>query len=344
MANKPVILWFRRDLRLHDNPALNHAAETGRPILPVFILDDHYDRPIGAASKWWLDKSLRALDAALTDRGARLILRRGGSLAALQALIAETGADAVFLNRLFEPGAFEQDAEIAHALKADGVECRGFNGTLMCRPGAVLNGSGNPYKVFTPFLKTLLSMSEPPPHTTGPRRIKTPDQIASDDLDDWGLHPMSPDWSGGFDWTPGETARWRRCRPSSPTAWRPMQRTGTSPTAPPPAAFPRICTGARSVRGAPSNALARRPRTARSRPPRPKSSSPRSAGASSRPICCTSFPTSSIAPSAPNTTPCPGATIPRVFKPGDAAEPAIRWWTPGCASCGPPAGCTIGCA
>ena len=204
MANKPVILWFRRDLRLHDNPALNDAAETGRPIMPVFILDAHYDRPIGAASKWWLDKSLRALDAALNDRGARLILRRGGAAAVSQGLIAETGADAVFLNRLFEPGAFEQDAEIAHALKADGVECRGFNGTLMLRPGAVLNGSGNPYKVFTPFLKTLLSMSEPPPHTTGPRRIKTPDQIASDDLDDWALHPASPDWSGRFDWTPGE--------------------------------------------------------------------------------------------------------------------------------------------
>ncbi|WP_312405651.1 deoxyribodipyrimidine photo-lyase [Brevundimonas sp.] len=45
MANKPVILWFRRDLRLHDNPALNHAVETGRHIMPVFILDDHYDRP-----------------------------------------------------------------------------------------------------------------------------------------------------------------------------------------------------------------------------------------------------------------------------------------------------------
>ena len=204
MANKPVILWFRRDLRLHDNPALNHAAETGRPILPVFILDAHYDRPIGAASKWWLDKSLRALDAALTDRGSRLILRRGGSLAALQALIAETGTDAVFLNRLFEPAAFEQDAEIAHALKADGVECRGFNGTLMCRPGAVLNGSGNPYKVFTPFLKTLLSLPEPPPHTTGPRQIETPGRIASHDLDDWGMHPAFPGWSGGFDWTPGE--------------------------------------------------------------------------------------------------------------------------------------------
>ncbi|WP_312594745.1 deoxyribodipyrimidine photo-lyase [Brevundimonas sp.] len=204
MANKPVILWFRRDLRLHDNPALNHAAETGRPVLPVFILDDHYDRPIGAASQWWLDKSLRSLDAELTDRGAHLILRRGGAAPVLQGLIAETGADAVFMNRLFEPEAFEQDAEIAHGLKADAVECRGFNGALMCRPGEVLNGSGNPYKIFTPFLKALLSVSEAPPHTTGPRQIETPSGIVSDDLDDWGLHPASPDWSGGFDWTPGE--------------------------------------------------------------------------------------------------------------------------------------------
>nr|WP_316627958.1 deoxyribodipyrimidine photo-lyase [uncultured Brevundimonas sp.] len=204
MTNTPVILWFRRDLRLHDNPALNQAAETGRPILPVFILDDHYDRPIGAASRWWLDKSLRALGAALKDRGARLILRRGDAHACLQALIAETGADAVFMNRLFEPKAFEQDAEIAHALKAQGVDCRGFNGTLMCRPGAVLNGSGNPYRVFTPFLKTLLAMAEAPLHTTGPRRMETLPQTASDDLDDWGLHPAAPDWSGGFDWTPGE--------------------------------------------------------------------------------------------------------------------------------------------
>ena len=57
----PVILWFRRDLRLADNPALNHAAETGRPVIPVYILDDAGDgRSRGAASMWWLDKIGRA--------------------------------------------------------------------------------------------------------------------------------------------------------------------------------------------------------------------------------------------------------------------------------------------
>ncbi|WP_395945955.1 cryptochrome/photolyase family protein [Brevundimonas sp.] len=204
MATKPVILWFRRDLRLHDNPALNHAAETGRPILPVFILDRSPDRPSGGASLWWLDKSLRALDASLQSRGSRLILRSGDSLIQLQSLIDETGADSVFMNRLFEPAANERDAEVAHALKSDDIDCKGYNGSLLCRPGAVLNGTGGPYKVFTPFLKALLAKTEPPAHTTGPRAIDTPTAVESETVDDWNLHPTRPDWSKGFDWTPGE--------------------------------------------------------------------------------------------------------------------------------------------
>ncbi|RZJ85117.1 MAG: deoxyribodipyrimidine photo-lyase, partial [Brevundimonas sp.] len=105
---KPVILWFRNDLRLQDNPALEHAAATGRPIVPVYILDLDYDRRPGAASLWWLDKSLRALDAALKTRGSRLILRRGESEGQLRRLIDETGADGLFMNRLFTPRAAER--------------------------------------------------------------------------------------------------------------------------------------------------------------------------------------------------------------------------------------------
>lgn len=204
VATKPVVLWFRRDLRLNDNPALYHAAATGRPILPVFILDRDPDRPAGAASLWWLDKSLRALDDSLRERGSRLILRRGDSLIQLQSLIEETGADAVFMNRLFEPAAFARDAEIAHELASAGVDCRGFNGSLLARPGAVLNGSDAPYKVFTPFMKALLAAAEPPPPTPSPRRIDTPGSVQTESIDDWGLHPTRPDWSEGFDWTPGE--------------------------------------------------------------------------------------------------------------------------------------------
>ena len=203
----PVILWFRRDLRLADNPALARAVETGRPVVPVYIRDEGSAiRRMGAASDWWLDKSLRALGADLARRGVPLVLRRGDSEAELRRLIAETGADTVLMNRLFEPDAFARDADIAHALKADGIECRGFNGSLLRPPGSVLNGSGQPYRVFTPFFRALLEQVETPPPLPAPPRIETVAGVASDVLDDWGLHPRRPDWSGGFDWTPGEAS------------------------------------------------------------------------------------------------------------------------------------------
>ena len=205
--DRPVILWFRRDLRLADNPSLTHAVATGRPVVPVYILDDAGDgRARGAASLWWLDKSLRALAASLAERGAPLLLRRGDSEGQIRRLISETGADTVFMNRLFEPDAWARDRDIAHALTDDGVECRGYNGALMCAPGSVLTGAGGPYKVFTPFKNALLARTEAPPHTTGPRTIATIAGLDSDDIDAWGLHPRRPDWSGGFDWTPGEHA------------------------------------------------------------------------------------------------------------------------------------------
>ena len=203
--DRPVILWFRQDLRLADNPALAHAVETGRPILPVYILDQGAAAlSIGAASLWWLDKSLRALDASLRALGSRLILRRGDSEAELRHLIDETGADAVYMNRRFEPAAFARDVDIAHGLQAEGVACKGWNGTLLTRPGSVLNGSGQPYKVFTPFHRTLLATVAAPPQAPAPSSLATPPGPASDDIDAWGLHPTRPDWSGGFDWTPGE--------------------------------------------------------------------------------------------------------------------------------------------
>jgi len=202
---KPVILWFRQDLRLQDNPALTAAAATGAPMVPVYVLDQGSRvRPMGAASLWWLDKSLRALATALRDRGARLILRRGDSETELRRLIEETGADRLFLNRLFEPEASARDADLAHALKAEGIEVKGWNASNLATPGTVLNGTGGPYKVFTPFSKALLVQAEPPAQAPAPRMIATPADLASDDLDAWGLHPARPDWSGGFDWTPGE--------------------------------------------------------------------------------------------------------------------------------------------
>lgn len=204
-AERPVVVWFRQDLRLGDNPALHAAVATGRPILPLYILDEPGPlRRLGAASLWWLDKSLRALDASLRRCGGRLILRRGDSEAELRRLIDQTGADQVFMNRRFEPDAFSRDADIAHALQNEGVNCHGFNGTLLTRPASVLTEAGRPYRVFTPFMKALAPVVPELEHMPPPTRILALGDVASDDIDDWGLHPRAPDWSGGFDWTPGE--------------------------------------------------------------------------------------------------------------------------------------------
>ena len=201
----PVILWFRRDLRLADNQALQAAVATGKPILPVYILDpEGHGRPTGAAGLWWLDRSLRALDAALRERGGRLLIRQGLSEPVLRALIEETGAEAVLMNRLFEPDGDERDAAIAHGLKADGVDCRGWNGAYLARPGSVTTGEGKPYKVFTPFSKALDAAIDLPDHTLGPRAFEAFPKLKSESVDDLGLAPTDPDWAVEFDWTPGE--------------------------------------------------------------------------------------------------------------------------------------------
>ena len=98
----PVIVWFRQDLRLGDNPALRAAAATGAPIIPLFVLDDETsgDWSWGGASRWWLHHSLASLDASLQGH---LVLRRGDAAKIIKALAKETGAQTVFWNRCYEP-------------------------------------------------------------------------------------------------------------------------------------------------------------------------------------------------------------------------------------------------
>jgi deoxyribodipyrimidine photo-lyase len=100
----PVILWFRRDLRLSDQAALIAAAAEG-PVIPVFILDDETPkhRRMGGASRWWLHHSLTSLDASLCEKGSRLILRRGKCDDQLAKIAQETGAARVHCLRHYEP-------------------------------------------------------------------------------------------------------------------------------------------------------------------------------------------------------------------------------------------------
>ncbi len=209
----PIVVWFRRDLRLADNPALEAASSIGVPVIPLYVLDETAGvRPIGGASRWWLDKSLASLAARLSGLGSPLVLRRGASLATLTELVRQTGAQAVFRNRLYDAASIARDEAIEAALQGLGVECRSFNSALLNEPWEVASGAGSPYRVFTPYWSAARrSAGRVTPHAA-PRSLTPPTRpVSSEHLDTWGLHPTSPDWSPGFaDWRPGEEGAWTR--------------------------------------------------------------------------------------------------------------------------------------
>ncbi len=214
------IIWFRRDLRLADQAALLAAAQSGEPVIPVFILDDETPkhRRMGGASRWWLHNSLASLDADLQDLGSRLILRRGNVCDVLPALVAETGASAVHCIRHYEP--WWRNAERVLAEKVNLVR---HHGNYLMPMGSVKTGSGGDFKIYTPFWRALSAHMPPPAPLAAPESIVSPDSWPdSDTLNDWGLLPTSPDWAGGMrdTWSPGEAGAQDRLENFVPRANR----------------------------------------------------------------------------------------------------------------------------
>ncbi len=166
----------------------------------------------GGASRWWLHRSLASLDAELRRHGSRLVIRRGPSLEAIRGLIAETGADAVFWNRRYEPRAVERDRVLKAALRDDGIVAQSSNAALLFEPWHIHTGTGGPYQVFTPFWKACLASGEPPDPEPAPDRIAAPERWpAGVELDELGLDPDMA-WTEGLarEWTPGEAGAGER--------------------------------------------------------------------------------------------------------------------------------------
>jgi deoxyribodipyrimidine photo-lyase len=209
-----AIVWFRLDLRLEDHPALVEAIRGGGPVYPLYIWSPEEEKPWapGAASRWWLHQSLRALAHDLEKKGSRLLIRRGPALETLRAVARETGAGAVFWSRRYEPAAIRRDALIKDALVADGWSVRSFNSALCFEPWTIENKQGRPFQVFTPFWNHCLARPEPPEPAPAPSRIPAPARWpTSVDLDALELEPRI-DWAGGLRaaWTPGERGARKR--------------------------------------------------------------------------------------------------------------------------------------
>lgn len=208
VSNAPALLWFRRDLRLSDNPALDAALDHDGPVIPLFIWSPEEDGewPPGGASMWWLHHSLSALDEDLRAHDSRLIFRSGGALAVLRALVKETGATAVFWNRQYEPAHVARDTAVKAALNKDGLQVESFNGSLLVDPATFKNKQDMPFQVFTPFWKAAAREVPVPEPRPSRRAFHPPEQWPqSEDLEAFELMPKI-DWAGGIAdaWTPGE--------------------------------------------------------------------------------------------------------------------------------------------
>ena len=207
----PVIVWFRKDLRTDDNAALSAAAETGRPVIALYIREpaELGTGPLGAAQAWWLHHALASLATTLEELGSPLVLRSGDAHAVLDHVIEETGADTVHWNRRHDPAGIAVDTPIKAALKARGLAVRSFAGQLLHDPMRLMTGEKKPYRVYTPFWKALEREGEPHEPVDAPERLHAPKRLPqSEALDDWALLPAKPDWAAAFGevWRPGEKA------------------------------------------------------------------------------------------------------------------------------------------
>jgi deoxyribodipyrimidine photo-lyase len=141
-----AVLWFRRDLRVRDHPALLDAAADGSPVLACFVLDPRLDATTGPRRLQFLGDSLRELDDAL---GGRLLVTRGRPDEVLPRVCSAVGAGAVHISADFSPFGVRRDAAVANALGA--VPLIATGSPYLISPGRVTKDDGSPYKVFTPF-------------------------------------------------------------------------------------------------------------------------------------------------------------------------------------------------
>jgi deoxyribodipyrimidine photo-lyase len=200
-STPPILVWFRQDLRLADNPALVAAIATGQPVVPVYILDDATPGKwkIGGASRWWLHQSLYSLNADLKRLGSRLILRSGPAAIAIPDLVDETGATGIYWNRCYEPFAQKRDTQLKEALRNTGRNVQSFNAGLLNEPWKILNGSGKPFRVFTPYWRKARAELIPDEPAQVPTRLNSPASWPqSDALDAWSLLPSRPNWAAAF--------------------------------------------------------------------------------------------------------------------------------------------------
>lgn len=161
-----VVVWFRRDLRVADHPALNEAVRHARRVVPLFVVDERL-MGISAARAWFLSRSVLALDESLRSLGSGLSVRSGPAAQVVADVARDLRADAVLASRDITPRSHRRDGDVAAALARDDRRLLLLEGTLLVEPETLLTGVGTPYRVFTPFWRAL-ERAPPAGCTAGP--------------------------------------------------------------------------------------------------------------------------------------------------------------------------------
>jgi len=203
--NSPAIHWFRNDLRLADNPALQAAARY--PLICIYVLDEDSAGPYGpgGASRWWLHHSLEKLSASLSRSGGQLLLARGDTTKILESTARRYGVHSIYCNRIHEPWALEVERKVVSTL-GDACELHVDESQLLSDPERVLSVAGQPFKVFTPYYKQLRREHAPVEPCGAPPRMNFHRTDSIELLTAWSLLPDNPDWAHRFPdhWSPGE--------------------------------------------------------------------------------------------------------------------------------------------
>ncbi|MEO5902190.1 MAG: deoxyribodipyrimidine photo-lyase [Ilumatobacteraceae bacterium] len=183
IRSKPVVMWFRRDLRLAHHPALSAAAADGVPVIPLFVDDPAFDRA-GQARRSYLRAALHALRDSM---GGALVIRRGDPVDVVPRLVAETGATAVHLTRDYGPYGRRRDAAVIERLRRDGVRIVATGSPYAVAPGSVVKSDGTPYRVFTPFSRTWAGLVSAAPLGVSDVRWQGTSELDTDPLPESGV-------------------------------------------------------------------------------------------------------------------------------------------------------------
>lgn len=198
-----ALVWFRRDLRLNDNPAFIDACSNHQFVIPLYIYDEK-TTVLGGAQAWWLHHSLTSLTDSLAQLGLNLILHKGDPLEIILELVKNTSVSSVYWNRCYEPAVIARDKKIKSTLLEQGIEVQSSNGSVLHEPWTIKNKSGDYFKVFTPYWKHCKQTLHIQPSQfleNRPAAIT----VQSDTLLKWNLLPTI-NWAARFNdyWTPGE--------------------------------------------------------------------------------------------------------------------------------------------